>query len=80
MPKTKLSFQNKKIIEKIAAKEGLFPKQVENVILTQFQYIQKHMPDDCANQFNLPYIGKIRVTDKIFNRRKKHLEEKYGST
>lgn len=77
--KKRLDPINRKFIERIAEEEGLFPKQVENIIIPQFEYMKKMIPSDEAMQFNIPYIGKFLVNEKALEGRRKHLDKKYGT-
>lgn len=80
MKKRILTPTNRKIINEIAEEEGMFPKQIEDIVMAQFEYMKKMMPSDHAIQFKLPYLGKFQVTDKTFNKRKELIEKKYGSS
>ena len=79
MVKYKLPHISKKMIADIAEEEGMFPKQVENIIMAQFEYMKAMMPKDEALLFKIPYLGKFYVTDERFNARKRRLIEKYGT-
>lgn len=80
MPKRILTPINRQMIAEIAVEEGLFPKQVEDIIMSQFEYMKENISIDQASQFKLPYLGKFYVGDRIFTTRREHLDKKYGST
>lgn len=80
MPRKTLTPINRKLIADIAEEEGMFPKQVENIVMAQFEYMKKMMPADHACQLKLPYLGKFYAGDRLFEQRKERIEKKYGST
>ena len=41
MKKRILTPANRKIINEIAEEEGMFPKQIEDIVMAQFEYMKK---------------------------------------
>ena len=80
MKKRTLTPINRKMIAEIAVEEGMFPRQVEDIIMSQFEYMKKMMPTDEALQFKLPYLGKFYAGDRLFSARREHIDKKDGIT
>ena len=56
--------RNKEIYKKIASDQGMFAKQVEKIVQSQFKFVLSSMASKKASDIRLPYIGRIRVAGK----------------